>query len=292
MGDAGMGKIILCENQQAVIPYRFTNTKVEVYSYEELCYYIYNNVALLYPEQFQGRLVQWLRTELGMEQLANTIQSKVIEQASLNEILVTILSAGHYYETLEVQQFVDRQELVDLLPPEEKVKLKADSFLLYKRFLKAISLYDDILRKEEDIEDRSFIGDVYHNKGVALAKNMEVSKAKLCFLEAFNRNQKKPSLEAFVMLRLVETFKEGEEAREEGQEEVWKEAAAFGMEEADYKHLVALVEDAVDDATNTAVYTRYQKAIYNKEHGDYEAFNQRVDMLLNQWKEEFREQVV
>jgi hypothetical protein len=148
------------------------------------------------------------------------------------------------------------------------------------------------LRKEEDIEDRSFIGDVYHNKGVALAKNMEVSKAKLCFLEAFNRNQKKPSLEAFVMLRLVETFKEGEEAREEGQEEVWKEAAAFGMEEADYKHLVALVEDAVDDATNTAVYTRYQKAIYNKEHGDYEAFNQRVDMLLNQWKEEFREQVV
>ena len=46
-----MGRIILCQPRQAVIPYRFTNTKVEVYSYEELCFYIYNNVALLNPEQ-------------------------------------------------------------------------------------------------------------------------------------------------------------------------------------------------------------------------------------------------
>ncbi len=71
-----MGKIILCTNQQAVVPYMFVNTKVEVYSYEELCFYIYNNVALLYPEQFQGRFIQWLRAELEMEELANTLESK------------------------------------------------------------------------------------------------------------------------------------------------------------------------------------------------------------------------
>ena len=64
------------------------------------------------------------------------------------------------------------------------------------------------------------------------------------------------------------------------------------MEEADYHRLIMVVEDALDDAENTSIYARYEKAIYNKEHGDYEAFNQRVDMLLNQWKEEFREQVV
>lgn len=282
-----MGKIILCKNQQAIIPYMFVNTKVEVYSYEELCFYIYNNVALLYQEQFQGRFVQWLKTELGMEELANTIQTKTIAGASFNDILVAILSDGNYYEPAEIQQFMDKQELVDLLPNEEKIKLKADSFLMYKRFLKAISLYDDILRQEEEIEDERFIGDVYHNKGVALAKNMELSKAKLCFLEAFNRNQKKPSLEAFVMLRLME-----EPSDEQGHEAVWKEAAAFGMEEADYNRLIMLVDDAVDDSSNTAIYTRYKKAVYNKDHGDYEAFNQRVDMLLNQWKEEFREQVV
>lgn len=282
-----MGKIILCEKQQAIIPYMFVNTKVEVYSYEELCFYIYHNVALLHREQFQMRFTTWLQTELGMDQLAESIQAKQDAEASLNSILIDILSAGEYYSKAEIQQFIDKQELVALLPIEEQIKLKADSFLMYKRVLKAVSLYDDILRKEEQIDDRRFIGDVYHNKGVALAKNMELSKAKLCFLEAFNRNQKMVSLEAFIMLRLLE-----ESEDEASKEIIWKEAEAFGMDEADYNHIIMVVEDAVDDSTNTAIYKRYEKALYNMNHGDTEAFNQRVDMLLNQWKEEFREQVI
>ena len=169
-----------------------------------------------------------------------------------------------------------------LLPEEEKLKLKADSFLMYKRLLKAISLYNTILRREDQIEDRRFLGDVYHNKGVALAKNMEVTNAKLAFLEAFERNQKPASLEAYIVLRL----QEAEEAVVE------KEARAFGMDEADFQRLMGLLEDATEDAESTSVYTRYQKALYNKERGDYEAFNQRIDMMLNQWKEDFREQIV
>lgn len=277
-----MGKIIVCEARQAVIPYVFVNTKVEVYSYEELCFYIYNNGALLNEEQFRGKLVQWLKSELEMEELANKVMEKLAAEAGLTEVLVAILSAGNYYETAEIHQFVDKQELLGLLPEEEKLKLKADSFLMYKRILKAISLYNEILRREEAIEDKRLIGDVYHNKGVALAKNMELTKAKLCFLEAYERNKKKPSLEAYLMLRLLE----------EPAEVVAQEARTLQMEEADFGRVTMLVEDALDDSVNTVAYTRYQKALYNKEHGDYEAFNQRVDMLLNQWKEEFREQVI
>ena len=277
-----MGKVILCEARQAVVPYTFVNTKVEVYSYEELCFYIYNNAVLLNPEQFQGRLVQWIKTELGMEGLAGKLMELLAGDSSFIEILVAILSAGSYYETAEIRQFIDKQELVTLLPAEEKTKLRADSFLMYKRVLKAISLYDGILRQEETIEDKKFLGDVYHNKGVALAKNMELAKAKLCFLEAYERNKKKPSLEAYIMIRLLEA----------PVETVQSEADTFGMEEPDFARARMLLEDAVEDSRNTAVYTRYEKALYNKNHGDYEAFNQRVDMLLNQWKEEFREQVV
>ena len=277
-----MGKVILCEARQAVVPYTFVNTKVEVYSYEELCFYIYNNAVLLNPEQFQGRLVQWIKTELGMEGLAGKLMELLAGDSSFIEILVAILSAGSYYETAEIQQFIDKQELVTLLPAEEKTKLRADSFLMYKRVLKAISLYDGILRQEETIEDKKFLGDVYHNKGVALAKDMELAKAKLCFLEACERNKKKPSLEAYIMIRLLGA----------PVETVQSEAETFGMEEPDFARARMLLEDAVEDSRNTAVYTRYEKALYNKNHGDYEAFNQRVDMLLNQWKEEFREQVV
>ena len=277
-----MGKIILCEARQAVIPYVFVNTKVEVYSYEELCFYIYNNVALLNREQFQGKLVQWIKSELGLEELATAIMEKLSAESDLVEILVVILSAGSYYEPAEIRQFIEKQELVELLPENEKIKLRADSFLMYKRLLKAISLYDEILRQEETIEDKRLIGDVLHNRGVALAKNMELSKAKLSFLEAYEHNKKKPSLEAYITLRLLE----------DAPETVMPEAKTFGMEEADFNRISMLLEDAIDDSSITVAFTRYQRALYNKDHGDYEAFNQRVDMLLHQWKEEFREQIV
>lgn len=277
-----MGKVILCSARQAVVPYTFMNTKVEVYSYEELCFYIYNNIALLNPEQFQGKLVQWLKSELGMEELAVTVMEKLASQDTFTNILAAILSAGEYYSEKEVQAFVEKQNLLALLPDEEKEKLRADSFLMYKRMLKAISLYDDILRREAEIKDQNFLGNVYHNKGTALAKNMELTKAKLCFLEAYKRNKKRASLEAYVILRLLEAPRETVE----------EEARTFGMEEADFVRIADNLEDATEDAESTVAYVRYQKAVYNKEHGDYEAFNQRVDMLLNQWKEEFREQVI
>ena len=79
---------------------------------------------------------------------------------------------------------------------------------------------------------------------------------------------------------------------EDSPETVGQEVATFGMEEADFARLTMQIEDAVEDSENTVVYTRYQKALYNKDHGDYEAFNQRIDMVLKQWKEEFREQSV
>ena len=42
-----MGKIIVCSSKQAETPFTFLNTKVEIYTYEELCFYIYNNTVLI-----------------------------------------------------------------------------------------------------------------------------------------------------------------------------------------------------------------------------------------------------
>ena len=43
-----MSKIILCTRKEASHPFIFLNTKVEINTYEELCFYIYNNTCLLY----------------------------------------------------------------------------------------------------------------------------------------------------------------------------------------------------------------------------------------------------
>ena len=52
-----MGKIIVCNTKTAQNPYTFLNTKVSVYSYEELCYYLYNNMVLVGGRRCDGEIV-------------------------------------------------------------------------------------------------------------------------------------------------------------------------------------------------------------------------------------------
>ena len=42
-----MGKIILCRGQRTDKPYVTPQTDIKLYSAEELCYYIYNNIYLI-----------------------------------------------------------------------------------------------------------------------------------------------------------------------------------------------------------------------------------------------------
>ena len=68
-----MSKIIICREKTAETPFVFLNTKVEIYTYEELCFYIYNNTVLISKSTLSEKLFSWIRDELGMTQLAERL---------------------------------------------------------------------------------------------------------------------------------------------------------------------------------------------------------------------------
>ena len=61
-----MGKLILCSSVIAKNPYCFPMTKTKVYSIEEVCYYIRNNIYMMQEEVFDRGFADWIRGELGM----------------------------------------------------------------------------------------------------------------------------------------------------------------------------------------------------------------------------------
>ena len=61
-----MAQLILCTSKTAETPFTFLNTKVEIYTYEELCFYIYNNTVLISKSALSDKLFNWIREELGM----------------------------------------------------------------------------------------------------------------------------------------------------------------------------------------------------------------------------------
>ena len=277
-----MGRIIVCDTKQATKPYIFSNTKVAVYSYEELCYYIFHNMPLLHPDYFKAELIRWIGQELEMQDLANELIGEMAAEAPLLEMLVTILSAREYYNQDEIRIFIanyeDRKNQTGL----EQLKETADSFLLYKRYVRAISIYNKILEKEKLISDKKFLGNVYHNKGVALAKNLELEEARTAFLRAFSLNEDDDSIrQYFVVLMMMKSY-----------DQVKQEAQTIGMPAQKLEDMVEEITQARDDAQGTSVYKKFHKAMYNYDHGDLNDFNKRVDMIITQWKQEFREQTI
>jgi len=85
-----MGKMILCRGKQTDKPLVIEGTGMRLYTAEELCYYIYNNIYLIGQDFINGRLIEFLR-QTGEEDLSERVRSLYEKKAGLAEILVTIL---------------------------------------------------------------------------------------------------------------------------------------------------------------------------------------------------------
>ena len=278
-----MGKIIVCNTKTAQNPYTFLNTKVSVYSYEELCYYLYNNMVLVGEEDVSARLSAWIRRELDLAELADKIDTLLEKHAFVQDIMVEILVYGGYYSSEEVRQFMAECQKLRTLKSYEVEKQRADGYLRYKHYIKAGAIYDEIIcYLEKEKQEDEFLGNVYHNKAVALAGNLQLDEAKSCFIQAYSLNKNEESLiEYFCVLAVtVDTAT------------LEKEIKKRGLPANFLEDLMSEVGDSKEDVRELPIYNKVQKAVYNRLHGHIEDYDRRMDTILSELKDEFRDQLV
>ena len=59
-----------------------------------------------------------------------------------------------------------------------------------------------------------------------------------------------------------------------------------------YQDLLEEFEDTREDIRNMSIYAKVEKAIYNKNQGNMVGYDQRMNIILNELKDEFREQAI
>ena len=65
-----MSGFIVCGRPLAKNPYYIQEAGLHIYSEQELCYYIYNNLMMIDDGFVGDRLIRFLESELGMNELA------------------------------------------------------------------------------------------------------------------------------------------------------------------------------------------------------------------------------
>ena len=263
-----MGKIILCRGQITDKPYVTPQTDIKLYSAEELCYYIYNNIYLIGQDLIDDNLIEFLQA-VGEGELAARVKKLKESGASLAQILVTILKSIDYYSVAEIEQL---KEILNTLGKQsvcERLKARGDGYLNAKFYFAAISCYESIIKdyKGKDLLAADY-AKVYHNLGTAYARMFMYEKAVEYYDEAYRLGQHEESKKCSIAASIM--------AKKD------KEPVNVDVQEDEYV-VQRELETLMDNARYSDEYRELEDIDRLKGDGNLTQFNQAIDAKLTSW---------
>lgn len=274
-----MGKLIICNGKQADKPYYFKLTDTYVYSIEELCYYIYNNIDIIQDELFCDELVSWIGEDLKLKDRADKLLELLEGKAVLKDYVVCILCSGDYYSESEIKKLLHIMDELGNLAPLEKRKKKADNFIKYRQFTEAALEYEMILNSTEAAGmDSITYGNLVHNLAIAQINTIGLAGAADRFKEAYERNHNGESLKQYFYALII--------SRQE--ERVKEEAAGYGIGQDYLEQIRRELQSYNGEAENSEGYQVIGNLLEHKDNGRIVPFYEMTGDLINQWKQEFR----
>ncbi|MBQ6680141.1 MAG: hypothetical protein IJM76_09015 [Lachnospiraceae bacterium] len=144
-----MGRYLLC-GKEAELPFEIEELDLRIYTIEELCYYIYNNLMLIGDDFIGDRLIDFIRNGLSMPEIADKIERFHTTASDLDATLVMLLSEVGYYTEPEIAQFSRALMKRRKTNGPERIRMKADGLAERKRYYAAIRYYRTLLREPRD----------------------------------------------------------------------------------------------------------------------------------------------
>lgn len=194
-----MGSLILCHKKRAKRPYEISRVHMRIYTIEELCYYICNNLYLIDHMIMNRRLCDWLQDELELGDMAEALRKELDQNASLSEFVLTILKGSVIYAPLEITKIQNLLEQLQNQKDVEKAKYKADTLLKAGEYASAILVYQSVINREwDDSVDKTFYGRIYACLGTAYGSLFLYEEAAAMYREAYHICEEPDMLKAYL----------------------------------------------------------------------------------------------
>ncbi|MFQ9933937.1 MAG: hypothetical protein ACLRVQ_05845 [Lachnospiraceae bacterium] len=275
-----MSGLLLC-TKTAKRPLTIKDSGINLYSMEELCYYIYNNIYIIEPEFFSKELIEFLEKELELEKTAKKLKDQIFRNESYINMIRTILEGGFYYSDEEMGQI--EEVLADLGKKSQgdRMKFKADMLAEQGKYEKALNAYRSLLEAKYNAEQTKLLGDIWNNMGVIYARMFLFEDALCCFQKAYNMEGEQEYRDNIICSLI---FMENKEKFCE-----LMETYNISEETADrYRRAVMMAEEEVRNNPGIIHETEMFKYTADKELGSYYSD---VDSVLDKWKQEYREHI-
>lgn len=190
-----MGELILCNQSLAKLPYYLDHAALNIYSLEELGYYVENNLYVIGQEFMNEGLCTWAEQELKLGEMAEKLREILRKQGPLYEFVLCILSETGYCTKTALQQIAKALKEMEQKSEFECCKMRGDRYLESRKYISGIREYRKLLFiKQKNHADPVLTGNIWHNMGTAYARLFLFQEAADCFLQAYGLGQNMESL--------------------------------------------------------------------------------------------------
>lgn len=248
--------------------------EIELFSLEEICYYLYHNIYRITKDFFHTELLLYLKEELQLEKLVGQLDELLKTEAPFEDLVMTIMRYANYYDTEELETFQEKLFRFRNLSKEEKRKLMGDNCLQEEKEKEAIFHYDKALNYQKNSSmNKEFWGKIYHNMGVCYIHMLFYEEAAKHLEKAYQILQS----EAVAKELLFVWYLSGKEEKYQNcakgfAQETWE---AWEKEWEEKKEEQQALEEI------TEILNSYQE-------GDVGQYRDRVKNKIEQWKQEYR----
>ncbi len=252
-----MSGYILCQTKKAQRPYFIENISMNIYSIEELCYYLYHNLYLADHTVFNEELCSWLRDELGLEHLSAKLRQNLERNADVEEMIYPLFKEINYLTYEEMKGFNSRLAALGKERLAVRMKRKGDALTENGMYVNAIQVYQKLLERNDlDEQRKGFKASVRYNLGCAYSYLFQMEKAEECFLEAYREEHSRKTLKAYIIAyssvhdktdydKIMDGLEADEESKKDIKEEIRQSLEAFESvteKNIDEQNLDALLE--------------------------------------------------
>ncbi|MBR5931588.1 MAG: hypothetical protein IKZ95_06120 [Lachnospiraceae bacterium] len=172
--------------RQSNNPYYIKAIDQNVYSLEEINYFIYNHINLVYRDFFSDTLFEYIDIELGHKELAKKLRELADYDASIQDFIKCILNESYYYSGHELSRIANAVMNIDNMTEAERIKIEGDAYYKAGRLEAALNVYFDLLNNmDTNVMPEAFYGRVAYAIGVIYAKMFMSRNANSYFARAY-----------------------------------------------------------------------------------------------------------
>ena len=274
-----MSGLILC-TKKADIPYRISDANLNIYSIEELAYYLYNNAYFVDDSFFTEELIDYIESKLNLKKIAQRLKYAIGQKMDFRELVMIIVTGARYYSENEIRGF--EKELKSIGTKSMLERMKARAVMLYEngKLSGAMQVYDNILsstayKKQSD----EFYSDVYFGRAKIHCRMFYFKEAIEELSEAYRLNNTLEILKALIYAKLLYEKTFGVEADFTEENERNSEIVFSCKQE---------LKDLETQLQNGSEYERLSKIFVYDGKRNLDDYYEEIQTVLDNWKEEYK----